>query len=289
MNIDSQQQKVTVTGNIDAKTLIKKLVKTGKHAEMWPEKPSSGKERKKGKDQKEKNNCENSEGDDKDEDDDDDNNNNNNGGQEDHNLSMEPPKNNTNNNGAISTVGQVVKFSGVDTSVSVVDHRHQQQQVKTVVAGAGAGGGGGGGQGGKKKKKKGRKSKNNNTNSTTNGGGGGAASSVAVLSSTGMENPNNMGPIQVQDHHQTTNLGPSFQNLYHQPYGPYPPQLQAQAQVVSYNYNNSSAVPIYNSYMPPPYMYYAYIQQPSEPEVSSSALSTFEILSDENPNGCHVM
>ncbi|XP_020584825.1 heavy metal-associated isoprenylated plant protein 35-like [Phalaenopsis equestris] len=36
--IDSQQQKVTVTGNVDADTLIKKLVKSGKHAELWPEK-----------------------------------------------------------------------------------------------------------------------------------------------------------------------------------------------------------------------------------------------------------
>lgn len=36
--IDPQQQKVTVTGNLDADTLIKKLVKSGKHAELWPEK-----------------------------------------------------------------------------------------------------------------------------------------------------------------------------------------------------------------------------------------------------------
>ncbi|PKA52715.1 hypothetical protein AXF42_Ash001696 [Apostasia shenzhenica] len=36
--IDSQLQKVTVTGNVDADVLIKKLLKTGKHAELWPEK-----------------------------------------------------------------------------------------------------------------------------------------------------------------------------------------------------------------------------------------------------------
>lgn len=39
--IDSQQHKVTVTGNVDAETLIKKLVKTGKHANLWPEKPDN--------------------------------------------------------------------------------------------------------------------------------------------------------------------------------------------------------------------------------------------------------
>ncbi|KAM0948545.1 putative heavy metal-associated domain, HMA, heavy metal-associated domain superfamily [Dioscorea sansibarensis] len=35
--IDSQQHKVTVTGNVSAETLIKKLFKTGKHAELWPQ------------------------------------------------------------------------------------------------------------------------------------------------------------------------------------------------------------------------------------------------------------
>ncbi|KAL8167741.1 hypothetical protein V2J09_009240 [Rumex salicifolius] len=35
--IDAQQQKVTVTGNVNADTLIKKLLKSGKHAEMWPQ------------------------------------------------------------------------------------------------------------------------------------------------------------------------------------------------------------------------------------------------------------
>lgn len=35
VNIDSEQQKVTVSGNVDSGTLIKKLVKAGKHAELW--------------------------------------------------------------------------------------------------------------------------------------------------------------------------------------------------------------------------------------------------------------
>ncbi|KAJ0977705.1 hypothetical protein J5N97_013179 [Dioscorea zingiberensis] len=35
--IDSRQHKVTVTGNVDAETLIKKLAKSHKHAELWPE------------------------------------------------------------------------------------------------------------------------------------------------------------------------------------------------------------------------------------------------------------
>ncbi|XP_058212453.1 heavy metal-associated isoprenylated plant protein 35-like [Rhododendron vialii] len=46
--IDSQQHKATVTGNVKAETLIKELVKTGKHAELWPEKVA-GKEKRSGK------------------------------------------------------------------------------------------------------------------------------------------------------------------------------------------------------------------------------------------------
>nr|DAD32002.1 TPA_asm: hypothetical protein HUJ06_010853 [Nelumbo nucifera] len=35
VNIDAEQQKVTVSGSVDSATLIKKLVKSGKHAELW--------------------------------------------------------------------------------------------------------------------------------------------------------------------------------------------------------------------------------------------------------------
>ncbi|XP_062232448.1 heavy metal-associated isoprenylated plant protein 35-like [Phragmites australis] len=36
-DIDMQQQKVVVIGNVSADALVKKLLKTGKHAEPWPE------------------------------------------------------------------------------------------------------------------------------------------------------------------------------------------------------------------------------------------------------------
>ncbi|EXB65628.1 hypothetical protein L484_025895 [Morus notabilis] len=49
VNIDSDQQKVTVSGNVDSETLIKKLVRAGKHAELWSHKPNQN--------QKQKNNC----------------------------------------------------------------------------------------------------------------------------------------------------------------------------------------------------------------------------------------
>ncbi|XP_073017104.1 uncharacterized protein [Primulina eburnea] len=39
--IDAEEHKVTVLGNVDATTLIKSLVKSGKHAEIWPQKRSN--------------------------------------------------------------------------------------------------------------------------------------------------------------------------------------------------------------------------------------------------------
>ncbi|KAL4385406.1 hypothetical protein GQ457_15G003890 [Hibiscus cannabinus] len=40
VNIDAEQQKVTVSGSVDSATLIKKLVRAGKHAEVWSQKPN---------------------------------------------------------------------------------------------------------------------------------------------------------------------------------------------------------------------------------------------------------
>ncbi|CAL9169081.1 unnamed protein product [Musa hybrid cultivar] len=40
--VDPQQHKVIVTGNVEADILIKKLLKAGKHAELWPEKKGTG-------------------------------------------------------------------------------------------------------------------------------------------------------------------------------------------------------------------------------------------------------
>ncbi|WOL03313.1 hypothetical protein Cni_G12033 [Canna indica] len=38
ISIDSQQQKVVITGSVTADVLLKKLAKAGKRAELWPEK-----------------------------------------------------------------------------------------------------------------------------------------------------------------------------------------------------------------------------------------------------------
>jgi len=48
--VDPQQQKVTVTGSVGVETLIRKLEKAGKHAEIWPENLAAGKGNNSGKD-----------------------------------------------------------------------------------------------------------------------------------------------------------------------------------------------------------------------------------------------
>lgn len=46
VNIDSDQQKVTVSGCVDSATLIKKLVRAGKHAELWSQKANQSQKQK---------------------------------------------------------------------------------------------------------------------------------------------------------------------------------------------------------------------------------------------------
>ena len=45
--VDSLQHKVTVTGNVDAETLIKRLSRSGRVVELWPEKPPEKKDNQK--------------------------------------------------------------------------------------------------------------------------------------------------------------------------------------------------------------------------------------------------
>ncbi|XAR52626.1 hypothetical protein NMG60_11020789 [Bertholletia excelsa] len=54
VKIDLKQQKVDVTGNIDRGTLINKLIKSGKHAEPWPDAAPTEKKKKKRKSKKKK-------------------------------------------------------------------------------------------------------------------------------------------------------------------------------------------------------------------------------------------
>ncbi|CAI9779758.1 unnamed protein product [Fraxinus pennsylvanica] len=255
-NIDAQQQKVTVTGNIDAQTLIKKLMKNGKHAELWPEKPA-GKEKKSGKSDKPKNSDEEVE----------------------ENPAENNPEVKISNSSPAVNGGPTVKFVGVDTVLeskspeNVVGGEKFPEVEQKSHPNGGAGGGGGGGQGGgkNKKKKKGQKGNNNN-----NSGSGGAPANI------GLGIPN-MGSTQVVDQ---TNLSSSFQNVIHYPssYGP------QEAYVVSYNATYPTAGASTPSYYMPVSSPYLYGHAQSEGyQAISTPLDSLEILSDENPNGCYIM
>ena len=46
VNIDAEQQKVTVSGSVDSETLIRKLVRAGKHTELWSQKSNQNQKQK---------------------------------------------------------------------------------------------------------------------------------------------------------------------------------------------------------------------------------------------------
>ncbi|KAK7337427.1 hypothetical protein VNO77_18002 [Canavalia gladiata] len=141
--VDSWQNKVTVTGNVDAETLIKRLSRSGKLVELWPEKPAEKKDNKKSGKSK--------------------------GG--DVNKEKEDQKNSEavadggSNEGCIDEAGEDSDKEG---------HSDECEE------GSGGGGGSGGSEGGKKKKKK-KKKKNKGENGVSvppnnNNGGGGEVS-----------------------------------------------------------------------------------------------------------------
>lgn len=142
--IDSRQHKVTVTGNVDAETLIKKLSRSGKSVELWPEKPADQK--------KDKKPAEKSKG----------------GGGGDHVNNNKKEKQEDQKNSTEPVEGNCIDADDGEDS--------DKEGPGDECEGAG-GGGGGGGEGGKKKKKKKKKKKNEGENGGSappppNNGGG---------------------------------------------------------------------------------------------------------------------
>ncbi|KAL0414725.1 UNVERIFIED_CONTAM: Heavy metal-associated isoprenylated plant protein 35 [Sesamum radiatum] len=261
-DIDSQQQKVTVTGNIDAQTLIKKLVKTGKHAELWPEKPpSAGKEKKPGK-----GNCNEKENDSKSSEnsEEEEEENPSEQGNTHHNLQVKVSSPRTNGGPTVKFVDPVSVDNKPPENHAVGEKSPAAETIGSANGGEkNSGGGGGQGGGKKKKKKKGRKGKNSNAGPAPNG----------AAASTGVEIPN---------------PSPTSENVYHYPPS-YAPQQQ-QAYVVSYNAAHPTANGAPSYYMPPsPYSYASYAPPLEIYQAQAAPLDSFEILSDENPNGCYIM
>ncbi|KAG5628281.1 hypothetical protein H5410_013499 [Solanum commersonii] len=257
-DIDPQQQKVIVTGNVEAETLIKKLIRNGRSAELWPEPKPILREKKPKKN-------ENSDDDDDDHEDDEHNNN-------EKTAEHGPPRHG-------------VRFGGIETfTMDVKEVRPDERPPENIAvverfpapeqkAAGGA----------KKKKKKKKKKSTGNSNANPNASAGSSGAPPSSESDVAK-----MGPNQMMDQ---ANLGHSFQHPYPNPYDQHPHASyhvphQHQSYVVSYN----AAHPMVSS--APPYYYVPsspYTQSDIYSKQQSTPLDSFEILSDENPHACYIM
>ncbi|KAG1326227.1 heavy metal-associated isoprenylated plant protein 36 [Cocos nucifera] len=252
--IDSQQQKVVVTGNVEAETLIKKLLKTGKHAELWPEKKP------------------NNTGDS--------NNNNGGGGGGKKNKNKNKASGSPNEPLENPDTNQTQKASGDDPSLDSsakpdgeapknggkdspkADKKEAGNSPPPVKQDAGAGAGSSGG-GGKKKGKKGQKE--------DNGSGGGDGGDVQVVSEE-------MGS-------KASGGGGAFPAFNYPVY----PTSQPPAYVVSY----SSVQPTASyggAYYPMPTNQSSYVYSGAAAAAAAvAAPGSYYIFSDENANACRIM
>ncbi|GAB2277469.1 hypothetical protein Dimus_012174 [Dionaea muscipula] len=317
IDIDSKLHKVTVTGNVESDALIKKLEKSGKHAELWPENRDHIKEKKSSKlkkKHKDQSDPENSQGEDSEEE---------KGGamdqpRKDHGekgKSVEVAKAEgsptAKNHGEVAVTGnsKIVEMSNPGKMMTVVKVQFKEAKVegkkpeaappasestlapenKVPENDGGAveksGGGIGSGSGGKKKKKKGQNGNRENKEE------GNPASDNGP---TGNDSPL---PVQIPGA-GAVNLSPP---IYHHTYE-YSPRYYAPppAYAVSYNTANPGSSHTASYYTAPPPYSYAYMYRAGagdvEPPLPFDLASTahgpsdsFEMLSEENPNACSVM
>lgn len=320
VDIDLRQQRVVVIGNVESETLIKKLVKTGKHAELWPEKADSKQKKNKGKNKgknKEKpseqeTSEESNHGDDKE--------------KETVRVQVqveEPAKNgegsSTHKNGEGGNVVSEGGVATVKTGGQVKEPKPEAKQNVTVPAGSQSpvaeqkgpgdsenvgeksGGGGGGGSGGKKKKKKAQKVILNVDGAEHSGDAPAATGSPNHGHGHGNDRHDH-GPLPAPDNH----IYPS-QHVYHQ-YATPPHYSAPPVYATSYSRAYPSTNQVTTHFASPPPYSYTYAQPPAHgmetendtehppydydyPSYSSHrpTMDSFELFSDENPNGCSVM
>ncbi|KAI3440447.1 HMA domain-containing protein [Psidium guajava] len=309
VDIDRRQQKVTVNGNVEAATLIKKLVKTGKHAELWPVKPDP-KHKKKGK-SKNKEKQSDPESEEESEHD--------GGGFGGVEVKEGDSAKGFDNGGGTSKNSAPFKNS---VAVQVKEMRPEGRHavvtfptgIQSPTAAAenpafGNEGGvaekSGGGTGGKKKKKK-KKKKGSTGNSANHTGDESEQHPSGAFAGTG--SPKH-GQVQFQVQGQLgsgqTGRGPMFYTGNHSPprhHVHQSPQhyYAPSAYAVSYHtaHPSASCGPSYYAPEPPSYAYefihhpgLEFERAPSDPDPDSSPRpsNTFELFSDENPNACSVM
>ncbi|KAH0978554.1 hypothetical protein GBA52_028273 [Prunus armeniaca] len=176
--VDSQQHKVTVTGNVEAETLLKKLLRSGKHAELWPE-------TKKAKKSKSKNNNKEKQATDSTEKD----------GDHDDGHGDQPDQ-----------------VNGGDDADDGGESEKEGDESNEA-----AGGGGNSASTGAKKKKKKKKKKGQNGNSTNVSGGGNPGDTVFGDAPGGGIVPS-VAALEVTQEMGSMNMGPPIQHVYPGPY-----------------------------------------------------------------------
>ncbi|GMG99736.1 hypothetical protein Nepgr_001576 [Nepenthes gracilis] len=301
VDVDSKLHKVKVTGNVEPATLIKKLEKSGKHAEFWQEKPEH-KEKKSSKSKK-KEKQDNPESQEEEEDDND-------GEKKKVEFKTEGSPTAKNNGEAaggsnlnaveVSNAGKnvvnvqikEVKFDVKNPEAAPVGENTPSPEKKVPESDGTSekSESGGGGGGGKKKKKKGQKGNNGNSVNEGEHTAGENRPTNTESPNQGHSQPPNSGPV---------NLSPPRCHNVHD----YPPRYYIPPHpVYAVSYNTALPTSTYTaSYYaaPPPYMHsYAYVlpstaaEQPPPSYWSPASLQpsdTLEMFSEENPNACSVM
>ncbi|CAL0320969.1 unnamed protein product [Lupinus luteus] len=257
INIDLKQQKVIVIGNIESESLIKKLIsKTGKLAQLWPEKPDSKNKNHPKPEKQQHSDAESGEESDED--------------KETVKVMVEDEA------AAKNTVKPGVQFH---ETVTVLTGNHSN------AATPGAPGGDGGGK--KKKKKKKKKSK------SASGGATVEHSNDAAVTG-GPCNQSQVNQVhQISVPVFSGNESPPYHHMHHR-YPIQTPQVYTmscnQVYPSSSSYGASSYYTSTQPYSyahemegPPPYVY------ETESYTSPQSSNSFEIFSEENPNACCVM
>lgn len=281
IDVDSKRHKVTVTGNVDSNTLIRKLEKSGKHAELWSKSkknddPSSQEGEQRGEEQGNQNPTVED-------------------AQKNGEAQTAPENSNSDNgnNGNGNSNGQPVKEVRFEGNISPAGDE------KSTPANNQSGAGGSGGAKKKKKKKKNNSSANNNNNNNNGENGGGQQRPNGGPHHTESPPPPQGPPPGPYPNPSPVNVSPP-RHPHHNRVYEYPPAYCAPPPVynaVSYNTTYPSYTASYYS-APPPYSH-AYVHhrpdvEPPPPSDWSYAPSlqpsnTFEMFSDENPNACSVM
>ncbi|KAL6271804.1 hypothetical protein ACE6H2_028715 [Prunus campanulata] len=251
--VDSQQHKVTVTGNVEAETLLKKLLRSGKHAELWPETKKAKKSKSKNNNN-EKQTADNSEKD----------------GDHDGGHGDQPDQTN----------------GGDDAD----DGGESDKEGDESNEAAGGGGGNSASTGAKKKKKK-KKKKGQNGNSTNVSGGGNPGDTYFGDAPGGGIVPS-LAAQEVAQAMGSMNMGPPIQHVYPGPYPSSMYYHQSPTYGLNYNtaYPTSTATSyfasdaLHSTTYSHPDMY--------SPALPSDSFETFYVEDDEHDedeSGCHIM